>query len=87
MVRPQAGIEGTMGIWRRMCSHLLGEPGKMHGPGGIQRGPQRMDQIPAAYSTGWVDAFRKRMGREQVVTTCTSLVRLLQRLNDGDKSA
>lgn len=58
-----------MEIWRRVCSHLLGEPGKMGGPGGIQRGPQMMDKIPAADSTEWVDDFRKRMGFEQVVTT------------------
>lgn len=61
--------EGGYGNLEEDVFTSFGGPGKMHGPGGIQSGPQRMDNIPAASSTEWADDFRKRMGLKQVVTT------------------
>ena len=47
-VSTRAGIPGAVEVWRRKHAHLLEEPGKLQGPGGIQSGPQSMGKISAA---------------------------------------
>lgn len=47
-VSTRAGIPGAVEVWRRKHAHLLEEPGKLRGPGGIQSGPQRMGKSSAS---------------------------------------